>query len=51
MSPEDRDRSYLWDMRDAARTIRTFVSNMRFDQYEADRKLQLAVERLLEIDA
>jgi uncharacterized protein with HEPN domain len=49
MSPESRDRSYLWDMLDASRTIRGFISGMTFTQFEKDRKLQLAIERLLEI--
>jgi uncharacterized protein with HEPN domain len=49
MSHELKDQSYLWDMLDAARTIRGFANRMSFHQYEKDRKLQLAIERLLEI--
>ena len=49
MSPEARDRAYLWDMLDAAKLIQDFMQNMTFNDYKSDRKLQLAVERLLEI--
>ena len=49
MQPEDRDAAYLWDMLDAARIIEEFTTDVRFDQYVGDRKLQLAVERALEI--
>ncbi len=49
MPPEERDRAHLWDMLDAAREIEGFLANARADDYERDRKLQLAVERLLEI--
>jgi len=43
MSPELKDRSYLWDMRDASRMIRDFVVATTFHEFEKDRKLQLAV--------
>ena len=49
MRPEDRDAGYLWDMLDAARTVRDFTTGLGLDQYRADRKLQLAVERAIEI--
>lgn len=49
MSPEDRDHAYLWDMLDSARTIKGFISGLTFTEFENDRRLQLAVERLLEI--
>ncbi len=49
MLPEDRDRAYLWDMLDAARTARTFLVGIPFHAFEEDRKLQLAIERLVEI--
>ena len=49
MQPENRDAAYLWDMLDAARMIEGFTTDVRFDQYMGDRKLQLAVERALEI--
>lgn len=49
MQPSDKDAAYLWDMLDAAKTIRSFTKNIKFYQYEGDRKLQLAVERAIEI--
>ena len=49
MRPEDRDAGYLWDMLDAARTVRDFTTGLGLDEYRADRKLQLAVERAIEI--
>ena len=49
MRPEDRDAGCLWDMLDAARTVRDFTTGVGLDEYRADRKLQLAVERAIEI--
>ncbi|MBI3611383.1 MAG: DUF86 domain-containing protein [Nitrospirae bacterium] len=49
MRPDKRDAAYLWDMLDAARSVLDFTAGVRFEQYLQDRKLQLAVERCLEI--
>jgi uncharacterized protein with HEPN domain len=49
MRPEDRDAGYVWDMLDAARTIQTFTADVTLEAYLRDRKLQLAVERAVEI--
>ena len=49
MRPEQRDPGYVWDMLDAARSIREFTSGVTQDEYLKDRKLQLAIERALEI--
>jgi len=49
MLPEERNASYLWDMLDGARTVREFTVNVSFEQYLKDRKLQMAVERGIEI--
>jgi uncharacterized protein with HEPN domain len=49
MQPEIRDAGYLWDMLDAAETIRKFTDNVKYHEYIADRKLQLAVERCVEV--
>jgi len=49
MQLEEKDPGYLWDMLDSARTIYNFVSGINFNQYLQDRKLQLAVERVIEI--
>jgi uncharacterized protein with HEPN domain len=49
MRPDERDAAYLWDMLDSARTLHGFVSGVTFYNYTRDKKLQLAVERALEI--
>ncbi len=49
MSPDSSDPTYVWDILDAARQIAVFVDDVSLEAYEQDRKLQLAVERLLEI--
>ena len=49
MRPDERDAAYVWDMLDAARNVRDFTAGLSFHEYERDRKLQLAVERAVEI--
>jgi len=53
MPPEDRqkdrDAGYLWDMLDATQNIVQFTTGISVGEYLKDRKLQLAVERSLEI--
>ncbi len=49
MQPDIRDAGYLWDMLDAARTIREFTVDVSDHAFMRDRKLQLAIERCLEI--
>jgi uncharacterized protein with HEPN domain len=49
MRPEERDPGYVWDMLDAARSVREFTTGVTQEEYLKDRKLQLAVERALEI--
>ncbi|MBI5964448.1 MAG: DUF86 domain-containing protein [Chloroflexi bacterium] len=49
MQPTERDAAYIWDMLDAARTIQGFMSGVRFEEFLKDRKLQLAIERCVEI--
>lgn len=49
MRPDERDAAYLWDMLDSARTIGDFVQGVKLHGYLQDRKLQLAIERSLEI--
>ena len=49
MQPEERDKAYLWDMLDAAKAIRSFTDTTTYEQYLRDRKVQMAVERALEI--
>ena len=49
MPPEDRDAAYLWDMLDAAKSIRTFTAGGSYEDYAKDRMKQMAVERAVEI--
>jgi len=49
MQPEERDKAYLWDMLDAVKAIRSFTDALSYEQYLRDRKVQMAVERALEI--
>lgn len=49
MRPEERDAALLWDMLDASRAVRDFTAGVTFEAYVADRRLQFAVERGLEI--
>jgi len=49
MLPEDKDSAYIWDMLDAAQTVAQFTSGITIEKYLKDRKIQLAIERLLEI--
>lgn len=49
MNPTERDAGYLWDILDAARTVQGFVRDTSLEDYRKDRKLQLAVERAIEI--
>jgi uncharacterized protein with HEPN domain len=44
---EERDASYLWDMREAAREIVGFIQGVRFAEFEKNKALRYAVERLL----
>ncbi|MBN2092245.1 DUF86 domain-containing protein [candidate division KSB1 bacterium] len=41
--------AYLWDMLNSAQEICQFTKNVTFNEYMRDRKLQLALERALEI--
>jgi uncharacterized protein with HEPN domain len=47
--PDRRDEENIRDMLHAARTIVEFTACMEYDHYLADRKLQLALERLIDI--
>ena len=49
MPPVDRDSACLWDMLDSARSACEFSAGVGLDVYQRDRKLQLAVERAVEI--
>ena len=49
MRPIERDAAYLWDILDSAKTIQGFMAGLRFEEFLHDRKLQLAVERCVEV--
>jgi len=49
MRTVNHDPAYLWDMLDAAKTACQLTQGMTYQQYQQDRKLQLAIERLVEI--
>jgi len=45
----DKDLGYVWDMYDAACQIRDFSEGKSFEDYHQDKKMRLAIERLIEI--
>jgi uncharacterized protein with HEPN domain len=49
MRPAERDAALLWDMWNACREIREFMSGVVHEDFVANRMLCLAVERCLEI--
>jgi uncharacterized protein with HEPN domain len=49
MQPDTIDAAYLWDMLDAAKAVKEFVSHRSYQDYVADRMLRGAVERHVEI--
>jgi uncharacterized protein with HEPN domain len=49
MRPEQQDMAFIWDMLEAARDAVMMTKGMNYEQYLADRRTQLAVEREVEI--
>lgn len=49
MPLEPRDAAYLWDMVETGKAVSAFTSGVKPHEYLADRKLQMAVERAVEI--
>ncbi len=45
MPQDDQARSYLWDMREAAKEIVGFMSGIKFHEFEKNKMLRAAVER------
>lgn len=45
MQPEARDIAYLWDMREAARSIIRFVAGATLEEFRTNDLLRYAVER------
>jgi uncharacterized protein with HEPN domain len=49
MPLEARDAAYLWDIIETSKAVREFATGVKPHEYLADRKLQMAVERAIEI--
>jgi uncharacterized protein with HEPN domain len=49
MPREPRDAAHLWDIVEMSRNIDEFTAGVKAHEYLADRKLQLAIERAIEI--
>ncbi len=49
MPHDERAKSYLWDIREAAREIEDFMRGVKFHEFENDKKLRYAVERQLHV--
>lgn len=49
MPLEPRDAAYLWDIIETAKAVSEFTAGVKPHEYLADRKLQMAVERAVEI--
>lgn len=49
MPLETRDAAYLWDIIETAKAVNEFTAGVKPHDYLADRKLQMAVERAVEI--
>ena len=47
MPLEDRELSYLWDMRQAAQEVFEFMKDVKFAEFEKNKALRYAVERQL----
>ena len=43
MRPEDKDAALLWDMREAALAIRTFMQGVSYARFEDDKMVRSAV--------
>ena len=49
MPLDEQAKSYLWDIREAAREIDGFVNGVKFHQFEKNKMLRYAVERQLQV--
>ncbi|MFB3881752.1 MAG: DUF86 domain-containing protein [Armatimonadota bacterium] len=49
MRPDGKDAAYLWDMVEAAKTALDLTAGYDVQRYLANRTLQLAIERLVEV--
>lgn len=46
---DEQAKSYLWDIREAAREIHEFVRGVKFSEFEKNKILRYAVERQLHV--
>jgi uncharacterized protein with HEPN domain len=49
MRPEERDLAYVWDMREEARQISTFIKGIPYAKFVKNNMVRYAVERSLMI--
>lgn len=49
MQPDEQAQSYLWDIREAAREINSFMHGVKFIEFENNKILRYAVERQLHV--
>ncbi len=49
MPLETRDAAYLWDIVETSRAVLEFTTGVKPHEYLVDRKLQMAIERAIEI--
>ena len=47
MPHDDKDKGYLWDIKDACNDIQEFLKNTTFHDFSNDRMRRFAVERQL----
>ena len=47
MQLNNSEKSYIWDMLEAAKDINSFISGMTFKEFEDDKRTRYAVERQL----
>jgi uncharacterized protein with HEPN domain len=47
MQLDNKSKSYLWDMLEACKDINSFVSGMKFEEFEKQKVVRFAVERQL----
>lgn len=45
MQPDDRDKAYLWDIREACKDILIFINGLSFHDFENNKMVRYAVER------
>jgi len=49
MRPEEKNLAYIWDMREAAREVASFVQGVSYTQFVGNKMIRYAVERSLMI--